>query len=228
VLIYCTCSYSVEEDEAVVDWLCEEFGLSSLKLAVDDAWNIVQSFTSKHSAACYRFYPDKVKGEGFFIACLQKHDGGDASYSTKQKSQKLSKSEQQAVSGWIDAAEGLHLFRHKEDVIAVPRSFEPFIPLLQDALYLRQAGITLGKLVNNALIPDHALALSTIYDNSLPVISLEIMEALQYLRRANLVLDTSLKGWALMQYEGHNLGWAKLLPNRLNNYYPKEWRILKG
>ena len=134
----------------------------------------------------------------------------------------------QAVSPWIDPAAPLHLFRHKEDVIAVPPALEPLIPLLQERLYLRQAGITLGKLVNNALIPDHALALSTIYNNSLPGISLSTEQALQYLRRADIMPETHLKGWALMQYEGHNAGWAKLLPNRLNNYYPKEWRILKG
>lgn len=228
VLVYCTCSYSVEEDEAVVDWLCTEFGLSSLSLVTDASWNIVPSFTAQHKAACYRFYPGKVRGEGFFIACLQKNDGTEALHSSKQKNTKLSKAEQQAVSGWIDASAQIYLFRHKEDVIAVPRSFEPYIPVLQHTLYLRQAGITLGKLVNDALIPAHALALSTIYDNSLPAISLDNKEALQYLRRTDVSLATALKGWALMQYKGHNLGWAKLLPNRLNNYYPKEWRILKG
>ena len=29
-----------------------------------------------------------------------------------------------------------------------------------------------------------------------------------------------------MMFEGRALGWAKLLPNRVNNYYPKELRIL--
>ncbi|NNU33163.1 hypothetical protein HK413_01390 [Mucilaginibacter sp. S1162] len=29
-----------------------------------------------------------------------------------------------------------------------------------------------------------------------------------------------------MTYRGEALGWAKLLPNRVNNYYPKELRIL--
>jgi NOL1/NOP2/fmu family ribosome biogenesis protein len=35
------------------------------------------------------------------------------------------------------------------------------------------------------------------------------------------------KGWNLIRHCGLNLGWAKVLPNRLNNYYPGEWRILK-
>ncbi len=229
ILIYCTCSYSVEEDEAVVDWMCNELDVGGLRLEVNAGWNIVQSFSPKYKAACYRFYPDKVKGEGFFIACLQ-NKGGDegTAQSFKQKTTKLSKAEQQSVAEWISPDAPMHLFRHKEDVIAVPQGFESIIPLLQDRLYLRQAGINLGKLVNGALIPDHALALSTIYSNSLPKIALNIEQALQYLRRADVFPGTQHKGWALMQYEGHNLGWAKLLPNRLNNYYPKEWRILKS
>jgi NOL1/NOP2/fmu family ribosome biogenesis protein len=53
-------------------------------------------------------------------------------------------------------------------------------------------------------------------------------DALHYLRREDLRLGEPLKGWALMRYRGMNLGWAKILPNRVNNYYPKEMRILKS
>jgi NOL1/NOP2/fmu family ribosome biogenesis protein len=35
------------------------------------------------------------------------------------------------------------------------------------------------------------------------------------------------KGWHLMKYKNYALGWAKLLGNRINNAYPKEWRIRK-
>lgn len=228
MLIYCTCSYSIEEDEAVIDWLCDEFTVESMPLAIDKSWNIVESFTPQHNAACYRFYPHKLKGEGFFLACLQKKDGDEAKLSVKQKTAKLAKAELQAVAPWIDADASLHLFRHKDDVIALPKGFEDIIPLLQDRLYLRQAGITAGKLVNNELIPDHALALSAICNNSVPKIPLNHEQALQYLRKAGLLPGTEHRGWALMQYEAHNLGWAKFMANRVNNYYPKEWRILKS
>jgi 16S rRNA C967 or C1407 C5-methylase (RsmB/RsmF family)/NOL1/NOP2/fmu family ribosome biogenesis protein len=228
MLVYCTCSYSIEEDEAVIDWLCDEFAVESVSLTIDEGWNIVPSFSQKHDAACYRFYPDKLKGEGFFLACLRKTDGDESKLSPRQKTAKLTKAEAQAAASWIDPAASLHLFRHKEDVIAVPQGFEGIIPLLQERLYLRQAGITAGKLVNNALIPDHALALSTICNNSIPKIPLNHEQALQYLRKAGFFPGMEHKGWALMQYEGHNLGWAKFLDNRLNNYYPKEWRILKS
>lgn len=230
ILIYCTCSYSVEEDEEVIDWLCENFAVSRCpELNIDEHWNIVQSFTKKHNVPCYRFYPDKLKGEGFFLSCLRKsHGEEEVSYRTKQKTEKLSKTDQQAVVEWIEPNIPLHLFRHKDDVIAVPQGFELLIPLLQERLYLRQAGITIGKMARNELIPDHALAMSTFVNKAITRITLNVSEALQYLRKAEVIPGTTHRGWALVEYEGHSLGWVKLLANRLNNYYPKEWRILKS
>src|SRR6186997_1110290 len=66
VLVYSTCSYSKNEDEEICDWLISELKVESLKLKVEENWNIVQSDVG------YRFWPDKIKGEGFFIACFRK------------------------------------------------------------------------------------------------------------------------------------------------------------
>jgi NOL1/NOP2/fmu family ribosome biogenesis protein len=76
------------------------------------------------------------------------------------------------------------------------------------------------------LIPDHQLALSTIINPSLNSIETEREIALQYLRRQEIKIDSSVKGWALLTYKQLPLGWMKVLANRINNYYPKEWRIL--
>ena len=86
-------------------------------------------------------------------------------------------------------------------------------------------GLTLGEMKGADLIPAHALAMSTW--SNLPYQTMEIDEsnALQYLRRADLNLPNG-KGWHSLTYKNIRLGWAKLLPNRLNNYYPNEWRIL--
>ena len=58
--------------------------------------------------------------------------------------------------------------------------------------------------------------------------SLKRNDALQYLRKEEVTIDTDKKGWAVVSYNGHNLGWIKLLGNLINNYYPKEWRVLKS
>ena len=71
-LIYSTCSYSVSENEAVLDWLCAEFSLESVRIPINDDWGIVESQSDQHKAYGYRFYPGKVQGEGLFAACLRK------------------------------------------------------------------------------------------------------------------------------------------------------------
>jgi NOL1/NOP2/fmu family ribosome biogenesis protein len=70
--------------------------------------------------------------------------------------------------------------------------------------------------------------LSNILTSNIPFAKLNKEQSLQYLRRQDLLLNTKLKGWALAQYQGINLGWMKVLPNRVNNYYPVNWRILKS
>ncbi len=97
-------------------------------------------------------------------------------------------------------------------------------------LYIRQVGVRVGKIMGKELVPDHALALSTIINPELVAVSLNHEQAIQYLRREEVQIDPdqAMKpGWTLVKYEGMNLGWIKVLQNRINNYYPKEMRILK-
>jgi NOL1/NOP2/fmu family ribosome biogenesis protein len=78
------------------------------------------------------------------------------------------------------------------------------------------------------LIPEHDLALSTLISRQLPAIELSREEAIEYLRKEEIRAEQAERGWSLVRYQGQNLGWVKVLPNRVNNYYPKEWRIRKG
>jgi NOL1/NOP2/fmu family ribosome biogenesis protein len=100
------------------------------------------------------------------------------------------------------------------------------ISFLQKNLYLKKAGIQIGSFAKNDLIPSHELALSTIVNPSLPSIEINLNTALDYLRLSNLDLPECPVGWTLVKYNQVPLGWIKKLPNRINNYYPKEWKIL--
>jgi len=61
----------------------------------------------------------------------------------------------------------------------------------------------------------------------LPGIELTKEDAIRYLQKKDFPVHTKEQGWNLIKFEGHNLGWVKVLSNRINNYYPKELRILK-
>lgn len=230
ILIYSTCSYSQEEDEAISDWLMDHFTVSSLQISINESWGIHETISRKHAAFGYRFFPDQVKGEGLFIACFRRLDGSHsaAAPSRKIKMSRLTTKEEAIVHPWLKKDVDLLLFMHNQRIMALPRALEQDMLMLMSAnIYIRQAGIAIGKLAGNDLVPDHALALSTLAGEEFVAISLKKEEALQYLRKEEVSIHGLQRGWAIVRFEGRNLGCIKILPNRVNNYYPKEWRILK-
>lgn len=228
-LIYSTCSYSYQEDEAILDWLCAEFDLKSVQIPIDASWNIVESQSEQHKAWGYRFYPDKVKGEGLFAACLRKkeHTGELPTYRSKNQG-KPNYKEIDLLKPYIDRPAEQYFFKLNDDWLAIGKQHRESLEVLQQYLYIKKSGVRLGKLAGKELIPDHELALSLMIDKDAFIqTELTYDQAIAYLRKDNIDnLDTNKKGWSLMTYQGHALGWAKLLPNRINNYYPKEIRIL--
>ena len=49
--------------------------------------------------------------------------------------------------------------------------------------------------------------------------------AQQYLHRENVLVGGTIKGWNAVSYNGVILGFVNNIGNRVNNYYPMEWRI---
>ncbi len=87
-------------------------------------------------------------------------------------------------------------------------------------------GLKLGKQKGRSAIPDQDLAWSTeLNHKKVPTLALDLEEALAYLRKATWPYTGQENGWVLATYKGQALGWVKTMPNRINNYYPKEYRI---
>jgi 16S rRNA C967 or C1407 C5-methylase (RsmB/RsmF family)/NOL1/NOP2/fmu family ribosome biogenesis protein len=228
ILIYSTCSYSQQEDEAIADWLIKECKVETVPLKVPDNWNIVETLSENEKAYGYRFYPDKVKGEGFFIAVFKKATTGTGYPVAKnnKNNEKVSKNEIDIISPWLKEPGRFFYIKQNDEIIALPLHLQEDWPLIQASLYIKKAGTRLGTVIRNELIPHHELALSNIISDAIPSYDTGLETALQYLRKQDIKIDTAIKGWALIKYGGLALGWIKALPNRINNYYPKEWRIL--
>jgi len=227
ILIYCTCSFSVEEDEAIADWLTQDAGLETIPLTLNSSWNIIHSQSSS-GAHGYRFYPERLKGEGFYLACFRKPQDDRLKDLRGTKLELPSKHELSVVQRFLAQPADHFLWKLSERVLSVPLQFQEDVKLLISRMYIRKAGISIGKIAGNDLIPDPELAMSLIGSAEIPSISLKKEIALQYLRREEVRVETELRGWVCAEYEGISLGWMKVLANRVNNYYPKEWRILKG
>jgi 16S rRNA C967 or C1407 C5-methylase (RsmB/RsmF family)/NOL1/NOP2/fmu family ribosome biogenesis protein len=227
VLIYATCSYSQEEDEAIADWLVNDGNMKSVALQLQNDWNIVTTQSALHKAYGYRFYPYKVKGEGFFIAAFIKLNDTEGAVVAKQKSkaEKITGAEMAVIENYINTTPYTFIKQHK-DVLALPLHIAKELSLLQQSLYIKKAGINLGTIIRDELVPHHELAMSTILKTEIPAIDVDEATALQYLRRQDISLHTAIKGWALIKHNNIALGWIKILYNRINNYYPAAWRIM--
>ena len=98
---------------------------------------------------------------------------------------------------------------------------------LKSVLNVRYQSVLVGQLMKDKLVPDHALALSKLENDQIPALDLDYDQAIKFLQKHDLNLAAGHKGWTLVRYRGNNLGWINVLTNRINNYYPKELRILK-
>jgi NOL1/NOP2/fmu family ribosome biogenesis protein len=76
-------------------------------------------------------------------------------------------------------------------------------------------------------VPHPYLAYQNIINDVIERSDVDVLTALQYLRKQPFTLTEASKGFALLTYKNFNLGWMKNLGNRINNYYPADWRILK-
>ena len=225
-LIYSTCSYSKQENENICDWIIDTFNLASVEIKTPKEWGIVKSTSDIHAAIGYRFYPDKINGEGFFIACFKQENTVEEYYAPGNKLSIIAKKEQEILSDWIHEPKSYVLFDQKENIVAIPAQWAEAFAIVQKNLGVRKSGVAIGTFKGKDLIPHHEFALSQLAHTNVPFIELEKGDALKYLKRQDLNISIDKKGWTLMRHQGINLGWAKVLPTRVNNYYPTNWRIL--
>ncbi len=225
LLIYSTCSYSKDEDENLLDNLCDNHTLETCELTITDSWKITTTQSAKHKAYGYRFYPYLTRGEGFFIAAFSKNEGSDSGYYTEQKLTTLSKNEQGIISGFLPLSTEYSYFKQGDSIKTVISEQLSDLQILAKQLYIKKAGIEIGTIKGKDVIPHHELAMSLLPLSIFNALELDKTQAVQYLRRQDLFVE-SKTGWNLITHCGLPLGWSKVLPNRMNNYYPQAWRIL--
>ena len=229
ILLYATCSFSVEENEQMVDWMLTEYNLTSISITHSSSWGIVTTNTNKNGVG-YRFYPNKLQGEGFFITAFTKNNSTNSAYLSSIKNSFATTTEITLFDPFLLPNNKVYSYiKHVDTFIAVPTFFLEIISKLLKHLYVRKIGIRLGELKRNEVIPHHELAVSNIYNKKcLPQTSLSLEQAINFLKKNTVdLLGNSTIGWSLATYKNYGLGWMKLLSNRMNNYYPVEWRILK-
>lgn len=219
-LIYSTCSYSKEEDEDIIEQCIKNNNWECIKISLPDNTGIIENKFG------YRFYPDKIQGEGFFISALKKiNDGENESDVYPGEITKTNENEQEIISKWINNTAQFTFHKKGNAIFAADKKLFGEINRLQSKLNLIKSGVEIGEIKNNELVPSHEMALCTGIKKLSPTVEVDLPVALNYLRKNTIELDQLNTGWHLITYKNIPLGWVKILPGRVNNYYPTGWRI---
>lgn len=229
ILVYSTCSYSAAENEHITDWLISEFDLTTIQVPIEKNWGIVETQSDNHKAFGYRFYPDKTQTEGFFCSVFKKNENSEFALRDKKiKHEQFSSvklKEKEIFNNWINDINAHEIIKFKDDYLLVNQSTLNFINKYPN-LYYKKVGTSIGSVIKNDVIPHHDLAWSIHHADSIQKIECTQEQAIQFLKKELQNIE-GCKGWNLMTYNGFGLGWIKHLGNRINNYLPNEFRILK-
>jgi len=221
ILVYSTCTYNREENEENIEWICRELDAELLE---DPR----------------RLMPHKTRGEGFFMGVLRKrgHQTQDRRHKTQdRKGDTLHASPFAFCLAspenfiFISENSGSH---HSSLVtsswIAIPAIHHSAYVQVKNRLRMLSAGITLGETKGQDRIPAHGLAMSNALSGAaFPQWEVDKETAWNYLRKEALqTIPPELpKGYLLITYKEHPMGFVKNIGTRANNLYPQEWRIRK-
>ncbi len=232
-LVYSTCTFNESENEDMIRFLTEEFAFEPVRVPLDPTWNIVETSmeTEEGTFFGYRFFPHRVQGEGFFVTVLKRPDSASTQEPGKIKDFKhpvlkaVSERESESLESELGLDGSGKYYTLNDSYFRINRDYYRHFEKLSQVLSLRYFGVELGKKQKKDWIPSHEWALSLLPKSQFTSRELEHEQALEFLRKSELELEGLPVGWVLMTYQNLPLGWVKNLGNRVNNYYPKEWRI---
>ena len=171
------------------------------------------------------FIQDKVRGEGFFLSVIRKTGKQEKNHIRSQRNPELKpdKNDYRVAERWSHFPK--RLLKWGGELFAVSCNMDEYLHLFQN-LKILKAGTKIFVVKNNDYLPSHELALSNqLKLGAFPGNEINLHGALSYMRRDNLIFHNTVKGWNIVTYKGVYLGFIKNIGNRVNNYFPVEWRI---
>lgn len=220
-LILSTCTFNPRENEQNVNLLIQEYGARALEIPALNRPDILGA-SKPFDFPCYHFLPGTIRGEGLFMALLVKPTDEicHKAKKTKNKAQNIKP---------LPLLEGEWIYRKNAagEIYALPKQWGSLLDSFPMEK-IRSIGITVGEEIHGKLIPSQSLAMAWgLKKENFVNVDVDRKTALEYLHGNPVTLPASTeKGMVLLTYEGHALGFVKNIGNRVNNLYPRPWRVL--
>ncbi len=234
-LLYSTCTFSPKENEESVSYLLDNYPEFSL-IDIDGYEGFSKGLCEHGNRStdlekCVRIWPQRMRGEGHFMAYFEK--AGESSYKSYESfKMDMSLKELKKQTELFTFLEHIDRDFDIERINVRPNGSVTYLPEgLPDltGLRLMRTGLLLGEIKKNRFEPSQALAMNLRmreFDNAVSLV-VDDPRVIKYLKGETIELDEGYgcyDGYCLMCVEGFSLGWGKLSGNTLKNKYLSGWR----
>jgi len=232
-LLYSTCTFAPEEDEAVVARFLQEhpdFKVEALPqlpgfMPGHPEWSGLSQGAQELTGAV-RLFPHRLTGEGHFACLLQRKDSPANELIFRRRSARIPTPEWklwQAFREEVLSVDFPSVRLHKQGNRLY---FEPEeVPDLK-GLRVTMPGVWLGNFKKERFEPAHPLAmhLRPGQAHNLLTLPADSLELAAYLRGESVPAE-GRPGWTLVTVEGWPLGWGKRVLGVVKNHFPRGWQI---
>lgn len=226
-LVYSTCTFNPVENEQVVEWFLEHHpDFSLIPVPQREHYQSGRPQWSKSGRKdlllTSRLWPHQLRGEGHFVAVLEKSMTENVQKKRRSKTKELTPPQKKLVKKfWQQTFQSDLSFKHTitfgEHLYLLPEDF-PSIA----GLKVERPGFYLGQIKRSHFQPSHALAIASHPKEVKRVYELSEEERIPYL--TGETLRSPENGWTLVTIDGFPLGWGKASGGYLKNHYPKRLR----
>ena len=229
-IVYSTCTFSKEENEAVIEYFLErhpDFTLEEME----------------------RFWPHKVDGEGHFVAKLVRRGSVDTDLKADRKTKKnknsknrknetkpaLTKENMKLLSEFLDEtiSEDMAAWIKNSRLVMFGEQLYRLPDMEVDikGLKVQRAGLHIGEFKKQRFEPSHSLALALKLSEAKNVVKLtwDDPQTTGFFNGQSFMLSDEQaaeckKGWVLVCVDGYTAGWGKVNGTQVKNHYPKGLR----
>lgn len=230
-LLYSTCTFSLEEDEAVIDQFLSAnsaFSLTPVREAVRQKTSpgivFPGSTQGEKLRMCRRFYPHIAPGEGQFLSLMRREESDCAPHAAAFRDAllPLSKEESRVVLSFLQEVmplpNGYRLGKMQDNILLLPEK------IALPPRFVYAAGVTVGVLRKGRVEPHHQL-FSAFGDRFYRKHAFEPEdETLAHYLRGETFSTSQAPGYAAVTVAGCALGGVKVSGGVAKNHYPKGLR----
>lgn len=226
-LVYSTCTFAPEEDEQIVAWLMSTHGMTVEP--IEKTGGIADGRPEWANgdpalANTARLWPQRLTGEGHFVAKLTKPEGETGKAAPAASVKPLSREQQKlwqefAASSFNQAPANGQLLAVGDQLFLIPAA----TPSLTKLRVVR-AGLHLGSFKKNRFEPSHSLATAIAPADFQTVVEVDADAYAHYRHGETLSCDQPGKRTVLLTHQGKGFAVGKLVNGTIKNAYPKGLR----